>query len=175
MQDHYTYLVLGSGRQGCAAGYDMARWGSAGRVLLADQNLAVAQSAAARVNAQLGTELAFPLQVDASDPASLASALQGVDACLSAVPYYLNLEITRLAVECGVSLCDLGGNIDIARQQHQYHESAVAAGISIIPNCGQVPGMGTTLAVYAIEMLDQAVDVFMWDGGNPQKPRPPFN
>jgi len=127
------------------------------------------------VNRSLGWQVALPLQVDASDPTAVGSALQGVDACLSAVPYYLNLEITRQAVDHGVSLCDLGGNIDIARQQHSFDERARAGGISIIPNCGQVPGMGTTLMVYAIEMLDQAVDVFMWDGGNPQKPRPPFN
>ncbi len=175
MKDRFTYLVLGAGRQGTAAAYDMARWGNAERVLLADQDPGVAHSSSERVNKLLGRQVAFPLQVDASDPASLTPALQDVDACLSAVPYYLNLEITRLAVEQGVSLCDLGGNTDIARQQHGFDESARAAGISIIPNCGQVPGMGTTLMVYAIEMLDQAVDVFMWDGGNPQKPRPPFN
>ncbi|HSF81994.1 MAG TPA: saccharopine dehydrogenase C-terminal domain-containing protein [Anaerolineales bacterium] len=175
MKDLYNYLVLGSGRQGTAAAYDMARWGAAQRVILADQDLDVARTSAERVNQLVGSQIAFPLQVDARDPGSLAKTFQGVDACLSAVPYYLNLDITRLAVEMGVSLCDLGGNIDIARQQHQFDEQAKAAGISIIPNCGQVPGMGTTLAVYAIEMLDHAVDVFMWDGGNPQQPRPPFN
>ena len=35
--------------------------------------------------------------------------------------------------------------------------------------------MGTTLMVYAIELLDEALDVYMWDGGIPQNPRPPFN
>jgi len=175
IKSRYTYLVLGAGRQGTAAGYDMARWGSAERVLLADLDLDTARSSAWRVNSLLGKQVASPLQVDASDPNSLAPALQGVDVCLSAVPYYLNLEITRLAVEHGVSMCDLGGNTDIARRQHDYAEKARTAGISVIPNCGQVPGMGTTLAVYAMEMLDKAVDVFMWDGGNPQKPRPPFN
>jgi lysine 6-dehydrogenase len=35
--------------------------------------------------------------------------------------------------------------------------------------------MGTTLMVYAMELLDEAVDVYMWDGGIPQDPRPPFN
>jgi len=29
--------------------------------------------------------------------------------------------------------------------------------------------------VYCMELLDQAVDVLMWDGGIPQNPRPPFN
>ena len=54
-------------------------------------------------------------------------------------------------------------------------ELARKGGISIIPNCGQVPGMGTSLIVYAIELLDEAVDVYVWDGGIPQGPRPPFN
>jgi lysine 6-dehydrogenase len=29
--------------------------------------------------------------------------------------------------------------------------------------------------VHAMELLDEAVDVYMWDGGIPQDPRPPFN
>ena len=175
MDDNNTYLVIGSGRQGTAAAYDMARWGGAQRVILADSNPAAAQRAARRINQMLGREVAEHRVVDASDASSVAEAMQGVDACLSAVPYYYNLGITRVALEAGVSLCDLGGNTEIARQQHTFDGQARSAGISIIPNCGQVPGMGTSLAVYAIELLDEAVDVYMWDGGIPQKPRPPFD
>ena len=40
-----TYAVLGAGRQGTAAAYDMARWGDARRVILADYDLAVARRA----------------------------------------------------------------------------------------------------------------------------------
>ena len=39
----FTYAVLGAGRQGAAAAYDMARWGDASRVLVADQDRAVAE------------------------------------------------------------------------------------------------------------------------------------
>ena len=46
----YRYIDLGAGRQGTAAAYDMARWGSARRVVLADRDLEVAQRAAERVN-----------------------------------------------------------------------------------------------------------------------------
>ena len=175
MDDNYTYLVIGSGRQGTAAAYDMALWGGARRVTLTDSDPAAAQRAARRINQMLGKDIAEHRVVDASDASSLAEAMSGVDACLSAVPYYYNLGITRVALEAGVSLCDLGGNTDIARQQHTFDRQAQSAGISIIPNCGQVPGMGTSLAVYAIELLDEAVDVYMWDGGIPQKPRPPFD
>ncbi len=171
----FTYAVLGAGRQGTAAAYDMARWGDAGRIILADYDLQVAQSAAARVNRLAGRPVAEAAQVDVRDLAAVERLLTGVDSFLSAVPYYFNLDITRVAIKTQSHMCDLGGNTDIARQQHAFSEQARAAGISIVPNCGQVPGMGTTLAVYAIELLDQAVDVFIWDGGIPQNPRPPFN
>jgi len=169
-----TYAVLGAGRQGTAAAYDMARWGEAGRVVLADLDLEVAQQAAKRVNQLVGTEVAEAVKVDVTDLEAVQRVLTGVDAFLSAVPYYHNLDITEVAIRVKAHMCDLGGHTGIARQQHGFSEEARTAGISIVPNCGQVPGMGTTLMVYAMELLDEAVDVYMWDGGIPQEPRPPF-
>jgi len=171
----HKYAVLGAGRQGTAAAYDMARFGEAKAVTLIDSDLEAARRSARRVNALLGQEIVEPAHADAADLLALERLLHGVDAFLSAVPYYYNLEITQAALSAGASMCDLGGNTDIARQQHGYDEAARQAGISIIPNCGQVPGMGTTLMVYAAELLGEAVDVYMWDGGIPQTPRPPFN
>jgi len=171
----YTYAVLGAGRQGTAAAYDMARWGDGGRVILADHDLEVAARAAERVNTLIGEGIAEPAQLDVTDLEAVERLLTGVDACLSAVPYMYNLDISRAAINAKAHVCDLGGNTDIARQQHALDAEARKAGVSIIPNCGQVPGMGTSLMVHAIELLDEAVDVYMWDGGIPQKPRPPFN
>jgi lysine 6-dehydrogenase len=175
MSDSFAYLVLGAGRQGAAAAYDMARWGEASRVVLADRDLDIARQAARRVNSLTGDSIVEAQQVDVTDPQSLRQALSGIDACLSAVPYIFNLGITQAAVSSGVSVCDLGGNTDLARRQHGLAEAARAARISVIPNCGQVPGMGTSLSVFAMQLLDEVQDVFMWDGGIPQNPRPPFN
>lgn len=171
----YSYAVIGAGRQGTAAAYDLARWGAARQIILADQDLQVARRAAQRVNDQVGAAIAVAARAEATDLESIAQVLAGVDAFLSAVPYYYNLDLTRLALRIGASMCDLGGHTGIARQQHAFHAEALQAGISIIPNCGQVPGMGTSLMVYAIELLDEAEEVFMWDGGLPAEPRPPFN
>jgi lysine 6-dehydrogenase len=171
----YRYAVLGAGRQGTACAYDMIKFGDADSVILADQSLAVAEAAAARVNRLLATDKARGLQLDVTDREALAAALAGVDAFLSAVPYYFNLEITRAAVEAGASMCDLGGNTDLVREQLKLDPQARAAGISIVPDCGQVPGMGTTLMVYAMSFLDEPEEVLMWDGGLPQHPRPPFD
>ncbi len=63
----YSYAVLGSGRQGIAAAYDMARWGDADRVFLTDSNLEVAKMAAERINDLLKKEIAEPRQVDVTD------------------------------------------------------------------------------------------------------------
>jgi lysine 6-dehydrogenase len=171
----YSYAVLGAGRQGTAAAYDMARWGDAQRVILADYDLEVARRAAARVNDLTGKSVAEAVQVDVTDLGAVERVLTGVDSFLSAVPYFYNLDITQVALRVGANMCDLGGHTGIARRQHGFDAQARAAGISITPNCGQVPGMGTTLMVYAMELLDEAIDVYMWDGGLPQNPRPPFN
>jgi lysine 6-dehydrogenase len=171
----FDYAVLGAGRQGTAAAYDMARWGHARRIVLADLDLTNARRACDRVNALLGMSACEPAQLDVTDLQAVEGLLGGMDACLSAVPYYHNLDLTKAALRAGVSMCDLGGNTDIARQQHRLDSEARAAGVSIIPNCGQVPGMGTSLIVYAMDLLDEAIDVYMWDGGLPQRPRPPFD
>jgi lysine 6-dehydrogenase len=171
----YIYAVLGAGRQGTASAYDMARWGEAKKVILIDRELAIAERSARRVNQLMGKNIAEGAQVDVTDMAALERALSGVHAFVSAVPYYYNLAITRVAVKVNACMCDLGGNTDIARQQHAFNDQARQAGISIIPDCGQVPGLGTSLTVYAMGLLDEAVDVYMWDGGIPQNPQPPFN
>ncbi len=171
----YRYVVLGAGRQGTACAYDMIKFGEAESVLLADSSLAVAQAAAERVNMLLKTDKAHATQLDVTDHAALVSVLERRDAFLSAVPYYLNLDIARAALQARVSMCDLGGNTDVVREQLKLDPQARELGISIVPDCGQVPGMGTTLMVYAMSLLDEPEEVMMWDGGLPQEPHPPFH
>jgi lysine 6-dehydrogenase len=171
----YTYAVLGGGRQGTAAAYDMARFGDAKEVLVADVDLRVAQVSADRVNSLLKTRAARPVKLDVTDSKELESFLSGVDSFLSAVPYWHNPSITEVAIRARASMCDLGGNTDLVLDQLQLDGPAQGAGIAIVPDCGQVPGMGTTLMVRAMSLLDRADHVLMWDGGNVQRPEPPFN
>ncbi len=171
----YRYAVLGAGRQGTAAAYDMARFGDAARVTLADVNQKAGKRAVARVNSLLGRDIADFVQLDVTDHRALVEFLKGYDAFLSSVPYYLNLGIARAAIEAGASMCDLGGNTDLVRKQLELDAQARAAGISIIPDCGMVPGLGTTLCCYAMQLLDRPRRISMYEGGLPQDPRPPWN
>jgi lysine 6-dehydrogenase len=171
----FTYAVLGGGRQGTAAAYDMAKFGDAKKVVIADVDEAAARASAERVNRLIGSGIAEGVALDVTNRSELVAFLESIDSFLSAVPYWLNPAITEAAIEARASMCDLGGNTDLVREQLKLDPAAVKAGVAVVPDCGQVPGMGTTLMVRAMSLLDRADHVFMWDGGNVQHPEPPFN
>ena len=171
----FKYIILGSGRQGTAAAYDLARFGEAAQITLADIDLAAAQKAAQRINQLSEREIAIPIQLDVSNPVHLKAALTGNDVALSAVTYYFNLAITKACIETGVSLNDLGGNTGVIREQLALDAEAKSAGVSIVPDCGMGPGLITTMAAYAMDLLDDPREIFIYDGGLPQNPVPPWN
>ncbi len=169
------YAVLGGGRQGTAAAYDMAKFGDASLVKIGDISLENAQKSADRVNALIGRKVAVAHLIDVAEHARLRFFLEGVTSFVSAVPYWHNPGITRVAIEAKACMTDLGGNTDMVFEQLKLDPMAIQAGISIVPDCGQVPGMGTSLSVYAMSLLDETDEVMFWDGGNPKHPSPPFN
>lgn len=171
----YHYLIIGSGRQGTAAAYDLARFGEAESIKMADVRGEVAKAAAERINALVNRPVASSLELDAGNPEALRQALQGVDVALSAVTYYFNLGITQACIESGVSLCDMGGNTDVVLAQIKLDEQARAAGVSIVPDCGMGPGLINTMGVYVMDMLDNPREVYLYDGGLPQDPPLPWN
>ncbi len=168
------YVILGAGRQGTAAAYDLARFGPAARVVLADARLDTARQASARVNDLLGRDVAEPRTVDASDPGSLGSVLAGADVALSAVPYAFNLGITEVCISSGTSLCDIGGNTDVVWSQLRLDGAARGAGTSVVPDCGMGPGLINHMGVYVMDLLDRPREVYLYDGGLPQDPTDPW-
>ena len=168
----FSYIVLGAGRQGTAAAYDLAKFGDAAQVILTDVQWRRAQTAADLVNLLAGRNVAEAMALDVRDEHALREALKGREVALSCVPYFYNLELARAAIAAGVSFCDLGGNTDIVRQQHALDSEAKRAGVRIVPDCGMGPGMGNTLGVYAMSLLDYTEHVYLYDVGIPQ---PPWN
>ena len=173
----FRYAIIGSGRQGTAAAYDLALLGDAESVLIADMSPAQAERAAARVNQLVGREVARAAQVDVQDEDAVVALLSGasIQVFVSGVPYFFNMGLTRAALRARASMCDFGGNTDQIRQQLAFDAEAKAAGITLIPDCGQVPGLGTSLCAYAMTLLDEPRDIIMYDGGIPRHPTPPWN
>jgi lysine 6-dehydrogenase len=109
----YRYVVLGSGRQGTAAAYDLCKQDDTESVIVTDAVGERAENSCERINRLTGRKLANPQSLDVTNRNALISLLQKADVALSAVPYYHNLEIANCAVEARTSLCDLGGNTEI--------------------------------------------------------------
>jgi lysine 6-dehydrogenase len=171
----YHYVVIGAGRQGVAAAYDLGRHGEAERITLVDHDIEVAQAGVERLNRLLGRRVAEPRFGDASRPETLVPLLSEADGMLSAASYRFNLGLARLAVETRTHMADLGGHTGIVRAQLALDAEAKKAGVALVPDCGMGPGMNITLALVAMDLLDEAHEVRIYDGGLPQNPKPPWN
>lgn len=174
------YVVLGAGRQGTAAAYDLILNGQVERLVLADADPAAAKDALARLKKRLAAPLRShrtrleSARVDASKKADLVRLIKGSDVALSALPYFLNPTAAAAAVAARAHYCDLGGDLDAARKVLKLDAAARKAGVTLIPDCGLAPGLCNTLAVAAMEKLPILREVRVYCGGLPQKPRPPL-
>ncbi len=170
----YRYVVLGAGRQGVAAAYDLALHGQADEVVLADRNEEAAQAGAARVNALVGRSVVTPKGAHAAHLPTVRPLLEGAHGLVSAVPYKFNLSLTELAIRMGVHMVDLGGHTGVVRRQLALSPHAQRAGVTVVPDCGMGPGLNITLALLAMEALDEPQEVRIYDGGLPQENKPPW-
>mgnify|MGYP001219183110 CR=1 FL=1 len=168
------YAVIGSGRQGVACAYDLAKNGNAYSVLLLDIDINLAKNGADRINKLLDTNVAYD-SINVKNHNSLVNILSDIDVFISAVPYHLNPQVTKAAIEAKASMVDLGGHTDNVRQQLKFNEQAKNKKITIVPDCGMGPGMNISMALLAMEQLEKPEEVRVWDGGLPQNPVPPWN
>jgi lysine 6-dehydrogenase len=171
----YRYVVIGAGRQGVATAYDLARHGEAEQITLLDRNAAIARAGAERLNGLLGRQVADAAVGDASQPQTLAPLLDKADGLLSAASYRFNLGLARVAIGTKTHMVDLGGHTGIVRDELALDREAKNAGIALVPDCGMGPGMNVTLALVAMDLLDEAEEVRIYDGGLPEDPKPPWN
>jgi len=164
-------LVLGAGLQGSACAYDLLQNADVREVRLADIHVAHLHDFLAPYS---GARL-IPTTLDVRDRAAVLGAMRGCDGVMSAIPYYFNYELAKLAVEAGVHFCDLGGNTEIVFKQKELDAEARAKKITVVPDCGLAPGMVNILAELGIEAMDAVESVKIFVGGLPQHPEPPLN
>lgn len=164
-------LVLGAGLQGSACAFDLLQNPEVTEVRLADLHTEHLPEFLAPYS---GDRLILT-PLDVRNREGTLALMREADAAMSAIPYYFNLDLAKLAVEAGTHFCDLGGNTQIVFEQKKLHAEAQRKGITIIPDCGLAPGMVNILAEYAISRLDQTESVRMYVGGIPEDPEPPLN
>ncbi|HEX9960920.1 MAG TPA: saccharopine dehydrogenase C-terminal domain-containing protein, partial [Pyrinomonadaceae bacterium] len=165
-------LVLGAGRMGCGAVYDLIHNSpDVESVTVADFDLGKAVETAEKV----GGGKVSATQIDVSNYESVAELMKPHDSAISCVNYWYNVELARAAIETGTNFCDLGGNNYIVDEQLALDAEAKNSGISIIPDCGLAPGMVSILAMHGANRFDETEEIHIRVGGLPQNPQPPLD
>lgn len=170
-----TYAILGSGMQGTAVAYDLARYGDAGRIVMGDRDFEQAKRNSSRVNALVGAAICEPQSVDALDESQLANFLKPIDVVASCVPYWMHPKIAPVAIKTATNMIDMGGDTEVTLETMRFDDAAKAAGVSIIPDTGLAPGLVNSLATHLMSKCEEVEDVRLYCGGLPQNPKPPFN
>jgi len=171
---HKKVCILGSGRQGTAAGYDLMRFLPDCDLTFADIDIEQAIKASDRINRLLGKKTKA-VQVDLMNEAEIATLLNPFDIFLSSVPYRFNIYLTDIAIASKTSMVDLGGHTLNVKKQLLKNLDAKNAGITIVPDCGMGPGMNVSVAMMGIESMDNPKEIYVWDGGLPLTPVEPWN
>lgn len=168
-------VVLGAGLMGRAAAWELARHEGA-EVRVADGHtgaLSAAQAFLDRAGSEVG-RITFE-RADVERPEEAARVIEGADAVLSAVPYYLNTALAETAIRSGAGFCDLGGNPEVVDSELALDGKAREAGVAIIPDCGLAPGTTNILTAALLERLEGVKKVKIRVGGLPEHPEPPFH
>lgn len=163
-----SYLILGRG-VGKAIAYHLAQQPDTERIAILDKDKSVLKIGRLLV----GKPCEFLISdIESLDLPSLFSKF---DVIISAMPASQNLNLAKTAIEAGRGFCDLGGVVDITQRQiSQLNNLALKNGVSVIPDCGLMPGLGILMARKLVYELDNAKSIAIYVGGIPQKPRPPI-
>lgn len=163
------YTVIGAGMMGSAAAFYLSTANPGDEIVIADINVQQARTAAGAIGQNVSA-----VRVDVNNMREVVNLISGCGAVISAVSYSVNLQMTRAAIEAGVSMCDLGGNNDVVEKQLTLDAAAREKNVTIVPNCGLAPGLINILAMEGVKEFETLDAIHLRVGGLPQHPRPPL-
>ncbi len=163
-----SVVVLGAGRVGAAMARDLARDGdltvtaadASREALAALKDRAAADGSAVRV-----------LPLDLSDPRSLASALDGQDLVIGAVPGPMGFETARSVLTAGVDLVDISF---FEEDAFELHDLARRRGRVAIVDAGVAPGLSNLILGDLEARLERTTRFECLVGGIPAEPQQPW-
>ncbi len=151
-------LVLGAGKIGGAI-VDMLSATGDYELTVADRDpafLAMVDAAKAR-----------QVQLDLADEKALAKAAQGQEVMVSALPFFLNPAVARVARQVGANYFDLTEDVETTRAVKSVSEGAPVA---FAPQCGLAPGFISIVAHDLAQRFDSLREVHMRVGALPEFP-----
>jgi saccharopine dehydrogenase-like NADP-dependent oxidoreductase len=151
-----TIAVLGAGQIGAIIARMLAEQGH--RVTLADASVSQLAGPAPGITTEI---------VDASDLDALRRFLSNHDIVVSALPYFLNQGIARIAVETKTHYFDL--TEDVATTAF-IKDIGATADVALVPQCGLAPGFICVLGADMAARFDDVKTIKMRVGALPLYP-----
>ncbi len=105
--------------------------------------------------------------VEVTDPAAIRGAMKGMDAVLSALPFYLNVRVAEAARATNLHYFDLTEDVETTRRVRQIAEGATT---SFVPQCGLAPGFVSIAAYDLCRRFDALRQVRLRVGALPVYP-----
>lgn len=109
---------------------------------------------------------------DLRDPEIVRGLMKDHDAVISALPFYLNVDVAEAARDCGLHYFDLTEDIQTTRK---IEEIAAGAGTAFMPQCGLAPGFISIVAYALTKRFDSLDAVRMRVGALPRFPTNALN
>jgi saccharopine dehydrogenase-like NADP-dependent oxidoreductase len=168
-----TVLLVGLGRQGEAALFDLARQADIARIMVADNRPGLAGDLSPYPRDRVSGQV-----VDAADESALAALMRQADVVVEALPGPLAFPVGRLAAEVGVHLVSSmyyrdPGETDpdrvreAERRIQALHRRAAERGVVILTEFGLDPGLDLVLAAEAVRQLDEVHELRAYGAGLP--------
>lgn len=153
-------VLGGSGTQGRAAVYDLARSEAVDEVVNAD----AAPGELASLRAVADFAKGRDVTLDAADPNALLELIGAADVAIDLLPRQFMAGVCAAAVEAGVGVVNTNYSGDLAR----FDGPAREAGVAILPECGLDPGIDLVLYGEAARRFDRLDVIRSYCGGFPE-------
>ena len=114
---------------------------------------------AAAVAESHGGGKAVPQEVDATDVAALAAALEGADVLVNSASYRVNLEAMQACLRAGCNYLDLGGLYWMTLRQLELHPEFEREGLLAVLGIGSSPGKTNLMALSAVRALGTGAEI----------------
>jgi saccharopine dehydrogenase (NAD+, L-lysine-forming) len=164
-----TVIVLGGcGAVGSVVVKTLADQELFSRIIIGDIN----QQRAREIAASIRPDKISATYVDAENPQSIKSAIQGCDLVVNCIgPFYKTVKtVLKTVIEANINYVDVCDDVDVTLEILDLDSAAKQAGITALIGMGSSPGATNILAKFAADnLLDEtdAVDIFHAHGGEP--------
>jgi saccharopine dehydrogenase-like NADP-dependent oxidoreductase len=149
--------VLGCGLVGGPMVMDLAEE-PAFEVTVADRRRDVLDAVRSRANVHA-------VQADLTDPSKVKELVAESELVVSAVPGHMGFKVLRTLIEAGKNVVDIAF---FPEDPFLLDELARQKGVTVIVDCGVMPGMASVLTAHAASQLDHVDDILIYVGGLPE-------